>query len=131
MPYAYAEDTSDWDINTSESEVIPSGELFENVTGGIDYGNVFRIFFFDYNSLESAGISIFLFGLAFAICWGTKSLAPIVLIFLTNIIKNTYENSIGVFEQLPINDYIMLAFALGMILLLVIISAEYLTHGDV
>ena len=131
--YMYEPSTGDAysDINISEDELPPSESVFRDVTGGIDYGNVFSIFFGNFDSWADILTIAGLIGAAAALAWATKSLAPFVLVFLGNLIKNTYENSLGVFEQFPVNDYIWLIFGIGMAFLLVITAAEYMTHGDV
>ena len=128
FPYAYGTGNPDYDI--VEGENISSEAVFENASG-IGVSDVFSVFFGDDDlSLFS---SILLLGGALALAWITNSPAPFVVVFVGNIMKNIYLKNIDVFNQLPINNYMMLALGIGMIILLLVTCAEYLTsgHGEV
>lgn len=130
VPFEYGYGTGSEKYNVSSDEgTTPAETVFENVSGS-DYGNILSIFFGDLTSAANILISVAILGGAAFLAWLTRSPAPFVIGFLGNVMLNTYTNSIGIFQQFPINNYLMLAGLLGMLMLFVITSAEYLTHGD-
>jgi len=126
--YEYSAGSEEYNVSTDE-DVTPAELVFENVSGS-GFNSILMIFFGDLSSIGSIILSIGILGIAAGAAWLTRSPAPFVVGFLGNVMLNTYTNSIGVFQQFPINNYLMLAGLLGMVMLFVITSAEYLTHGD-
>jgi len=113
---------------------VTSGSSAEDVlydVNGYDFGDIMSIIFVDVNS-DSMNIlsSVLMLGGAALLAWLTRSPAPFVIAVVTNVFKNTYVNSIGFMEQFGVNDYMMMAGLIGMIILLVVTCLEYLTHGD-
>ena len=130
FPYGYGTDeTANYDLGEAEDNT-PAEVVFENVSGQ-SFGNLLLIFFGDISSAGGILTTLAIFGVAAVAAWLTHSPAPFVVAFVGNVMKNTYLNSISVFEQFPINNYLMLAGMIGMIVLFVVTCAEYLTHGDV
>jgi len=116
-------------INADGDPVDADSVLYD--VSGTDFGDVFNIIFVDVSS-DTWNIlgTVAMLGGALFLAWVTHSPAPFVVAVIANVFKNTYVNSIGFLEQFPINNYMMLAGMLGMIILLVVTCLEYLTHGD-
>lgn len=129
FPYEYGTDTSDYNLTTEEDN-RPAEAVFEDISGQ-GFGNILLIFFGDISSAGGILATLAIFGVAAVAAWLTHSPAPFVVAFVGNVMKNTYLNSVGIFEQFPINNYLMLAGMIGMIVLFIVTCAEYLTHGDV
>jgi len=128
FPITYG--TGNPNYNISDSENVSSEAVFENASG-ISVNDVFSVFFGDDST--SIFSSLLLMGGALALAYITHSPAPFVVVFVGNIMKNIYLKNISVFNQFPVNNYLMLAVGIGMIMLLLVTCAEYLTsgHGEV
>jgi len=132
FPYSYGTGNPSYNITTGDN--MSSQQVAENATG-YTFDNALSLFFVNldlkqgWNILFSVGILV---GAALA-AWVTKSPAPLVVGFIGNLMKNTYVNNMSIFNELPINSYIMLAVGVGMILLFIMTCAEYMTsgHGEV
>jgi hypothetical protein len=131
--YRYDPDTGNYDINTTDDGTIGSSSQVFTGISGLDPGEMFSLFFVDFDQLASLSglVSIALIGGAIGAAFITRSPAPFVLFFIANVMKNFYVRSQPVFEHYPINGYIMLACIVGMVILFIITGAETLTHGDV
>lgn len=116
--------------NYSNADSSTAEGTWEDVSGS-DFGDIFSIIFVDINSdpLNILGTILIIGGAAF-IAWLTRSPAPFVVAVVANVFKNTYVNSMSVFEQFPINNYMMIAGMIGMIILFIVTCLEYLTHGE-
>ena len=128
FPYTYGTGNPNYQID--EGENLSSEAVFENASG-IGVNDVFSVFFGDDDL--SVFSSILLMGGAIALAWITHSPAPFVVVFVGNIMKNIYLKNMDVFNQFPVNNYLMLVVGIGMIILLLVTCAEYLTsgHGEV
>jgi len=126
FPYAYG--TGNPTYNITEGENMSSHSVYENASG-FSYNDAISIFFGDLSDATNILVSALILGGAAFLAWLTRSPAPFVVAFVGNIMKNTYVNNMAVFNQFPINTYIMLAVGIGMIILFVVTCAEYLTHG--
>lgn len=129
FPVEGAYESGEYDMNTT-GETTPAEYLQENLTG-FDGGKIMSMFFGNLSDAANILVTAVLLGGAAFIAWLTRSPAPFVLVFIGNIVLHLYLDSMVIFEHYPINNYLMLAFGMGMFLLVVITSAEYLTHGDV
>jgi len=131
FPYAYGTGTTEYGIDEDLVDTGNASEGWEGISD-ISYGDVFTILFFDVNADNWASVilSVVLLGGAILFAVLVHSPAPLVVGFLGNIMKNVYVNNMAVFNQFPINNYLMFACALGMIILFIVTCAEYLTHGD-
>lgn len=128
FPYEYGTDYENFDINVT-ADTVPGQDTFKDLTG-LDPLDVFGIFFGDISEGANLLITVAAFGVAVAAAWLTHSTAPLVVAFLGNLIRVTFTKSYSTFYQFEIDPYIQLAFGLGILFLLVITAAEYLTHGD-
>jgi len=128
FPYAYGEGNPNYNI--SDSENVSSEAVFEKASG-IEPSDVFAVFFGDDDT--SIWSTLLLMGGAIALAYITHSAAPFVVVFVGNIMKNIYLKNIAVFNQFPVNNYLMIVLGIGMIILLLVTCAEYLTsgHGEV
>jgi len=119
-----------WGVDT-EGNTTGSNTLFENLTS-FDVGSVFSLFVFDINSPDIIGLIVSGLTLtgAIALAFITHSPAPLVVGFIANFIFNLYNQSTGIFEQMPVNGVMMTVCVVGMFLLFVVTAAETLTHGD-
>jgi len=131
FPTEYESGSAMYDVNTTDVTNTPGESIFEDITEGHDFTNILSIFFGDFGSLTGFATTLAILGVALIIAKWTHNIAPLVVAFLGIVVKNMYVHSMDIFEQFPINNYLMIGFGLGMILLFVITSAEYLTHGDV
>jgi len=122
--------TGAYDVNTTGEGVTPGESYIENISG-MDYGDMVSVFFGDLS--DSANIlNVFLImGVGLVAAWLTRSPAPLVIAFIGNFARVAYLNTYGIFSQYPINNYFMLAFGAGMVILFGVTCVEYLTHGDV
>jgi len=100
----------------------PSEVVFRKVSQQ-DFSSIIMIFFGNVESILILG------GTALA-SYITSSPAPLVVGFLSTVMLATYKNSISVFEQFEINNILMLAGLVGMVILILVTCAEILTHGD-
>ena len=111
----------------------PTGaeETLYDISGGYDFSDVLSIIFVDVNS-DATNIlaTVVMLGGAAFLAWLTRSPAPFVVAVIANVFKNTYVNSLDFLEQFPVNNYMMMAGMIGMIILLIVTCLEYLTHGD-
>ena len=116
--------------NYSDANNETAEDVLYDVSGS-DFGDVLGIIFVDVNSdpLNILASVLMLGGAAF-LAWLTRSPAPFVVAVVANVFKNTYVNSMDFLEQFPINNYLMMAGMIAMIILLIITCLEYLTHGD-
>ena len=115
---------------TSAENDTAEGVLYD--ISGSDFGDILGIIFVDINSdpLNILASVLMLGGAAF-LAWLTRSPAPFVVAVVANVFKNVYVNSMDFLEQFPINNYLMMAGMIAMLILLVVTCLEYLTHGDV
>jgi len=128
FPYAYGTGNPSYNITSDEN--MSSQTVFENTTGmDISYGDILRLFIGNIANLGDLLLSIGILGASIAAAWLTRSAAPFIVGFIGNIMKNIYATNIAVFNQFPINNYLMLAAGVGMIILFLITCAEVLTHG--
>ena len=128
FPYAY--DTGNPGYDIGEGENMSSEAVFENASE-IGVSDVFNVFF---GSDDTAlWTTLLMMGGAIALAYITHSPAPFVVVFVGNIMKNIYMMNRDVFNQFPVNNYLMLVVGIGMIILLLVTCAEYLTsgHGEV
>jgi len=130
FPYAYGTGNPSYNLTSDENASSP--DVFENMTG-VSFDNIFSIFFADVTNLASTGLSLGIFFVATVFAFKTNSPTPLVVAFVGNIMKNTYVNNMSIFNELPINNYLMVVVGIGMILLFVVTCAEYLAsgHGEV
>ena len=126
FPYAYG--TGNPSYNITDDENMSSQSVAENATG-YSYDNILRVFLGDITNLGDLLLSIGILGASIAAAWLTRSAAPFVVGFVGNIMKNIYVTNMTVFNQFPINSYLMLALGVGMIILFLVTCAEVLTHG--
>jgi len=122
--------TGAYDVNTTGEGITPGEVYIENISG-MDYGDMVSVFFGDLSDSANIFTTFLIMGVAIVAAWLTHSPAPLVIAFIGNFVRVAYLNTIGIFSQYPINNYFMLAFAAGMVVLFGITCAEYLTHGDV
>jgi len=118
------------DISVTGEDKTP-GEVYIKDISGMDYGDMVSVFFGDLSDTANIFLTFAIAGVAIVAAWLTHSPAPLVIAFVGNFARISYTNTIGVFNQLPVNNYFMLAFGAGMVILFGITCAEYLTHGDV
>jgi len=130
FPYEYGTGSGSYENINITGDTPPSDDIFENVTGQKSM-DVLGIFFGDISDSGGLLATIAIFGVAVIASFITKTAGPLVVAFLGNTIRVTYENSVTIINQYPIDPYITLAFGVGILFLIVIPSAEYLTHGDV
>lgn len=65
-----------------------------------------------------------------ALAWAMHSPYPLAVgLFLATFI-NMYGNSRSIFSQLEINPYIRMAMGFGLLILILVTTIEYFTHGD-
>ena len=126
FPYAYG--TGNPSYNITDGENISSQVVAENATG-FSYDNILRIFLGDLSTAGGILATIAFYGAGVVAAWLTRSAAPFVVVFIGNIMKNTYVTNMDVFNQFPVNTYFMAAVGIGMIILFVVTCAEVLTHG--
>lgn len=122
FPYEYGTGSATYGKINLTDEGTPAEVIFKDVSGQ-NFGDILMIFFGDVTALAILGGTI-------AASFIAHSPAPFVVGFIAVVIMRTYQNSISVFEQLPINNYLMLAGLFGMAILILITCAEVLTHGD-
>ena len=113
------------------SDKTSAEQLFYNISGGFDINDMFAIFFFDINNISNVVVSGLVLTGAALVAWLTRSPSPFVVAFIGNIMFNMYQKSVAIFQQFPINNYLMLVGMFGMIMLFIVTVAETLTHGDV
>ena len=116
-------------VNSSD-EPQAAESIFDELSDGISWSNVFNIFFGKVDSLGSIAITLVLLGGAVLAAYLTHSPAPFVLLFMSNVLKNIYVEAQPVLDNYPINSYILILGMVGFIILFIITAAEYLTHGD-
>jgi hypothetical protein len=118
--------------NLSQHENKSAEQIAENATG-VGYDDFFKILLGDIDNLADFFLSFGILGGAIALAYVTKSPAPLVIGVVANIMKNTYTSNIEIFNSLEVNNYLMLASMVGMILLFLITCIEYMVsgHGEV
>jgi len=129
FPYEYGTDEAQG-INTTGTGITPGEYYIQNISGS-DFGDMVSIFFGDLSDEANILSTFLIIGVGLIAAWLTHSPAPLVISFVGNFVRVSYLNTIGIFDQYPINNYFMLAFGAGMVVLFGITVAEYLTHGDV
>ena len=126
FPYVYGEGNPSY--NLSEYENKSSEEIAESASG-YSYDDFLRIILGDVDSLGDMMLTVGILGAAIAMAWLTKSGAPLIIGVVGNLMKNMYIQNMAIFEQFPINNYLMLATGVGMVLLFIITCIEYMVHG--
>ena len=107
-----------------EDGVPDESQVFEDIAE-VDPESLFAS-----SSMEDLGIllgSLFLGGIVALI---THSIAPIAISLFIGTFLNIYRNSMNIVGQLDINPYIVLAFTLSILVLVVYTIIEYMTQGD-
>lgn len=123
IPYGFGTAGASYgDIDTDDPVRTPSEVIFREVSNQ-DFSSIIMIFFGNVESILILG------GTALA-SYITSSPAPLVVGFLSTVMLATYKNSMTVFEQFEINNILMLAGLVGMVILILVTCAEILTHGD-
>lgn len=117
-----------YDIGIDEDRT--PGEVYIENISGMNYGDMVSVFFGDLSDEANILSAFIIMGVGIIAAWLTHSPAPLVIAFVGNFARVSYLNTITVFNQYPINNYLMLAFGAGMVILFGITCAEYLTHGD-
>lgn len=133
FPYVSSEGVNE-DWNISDGENLSAENLTEQSTG-YSFDNILSYFFMDIKDLNPINLLITLATLGGAViaAYITRSPAPLVVGFVGNMVKNVYINNYTIFESLPLNNYMMLAVGVGMIILFLLTCAEILSHssGDI
>ena len=130
FPAEYDASSGVTDVNITGEGVTP-GEVYIKDISGMDYGDMVSIFFGDISDSANVLSAFIIMGVGLVAAWITHSPAPLVIGFVGNFARVSYINTMGVFNQYPINNFFMLAFGAGMVILFGVTCAEYLTHGDV
>ena len=122
--FAYTIEGDESTYNLSNIEEQTDSGIFEDVSGA-GWGGVLSL---DRDVWALIGVVM---GGALFLSWAMHSPYPIAVgLFLSTFI-NVYLNSRSIFSQLEVNPYITMAFGLGIVVLFVITTIEYFTHGDV
>jgi hypothetical protein len=123
FPVGYVDEFDENITNASEGE-----EVFEYWTeDDFDYGDILGLIF---GSTESIAVMLLGVGGSVGLAWLTHSTAPLAVGILASVFAALYTNTVNIFNSYPVNNYIMLACTIGMVILFVITSAEYLTQGE-
>ena len=130
FPGEYDPSAGTYDINTTGEGVTPGETYIENISG-MDFGDMVSVFFGDLSDEANILSAFFIMGVGLVAAWLTRSPAPLVIAFIGNFVRVAYLNTMGIFNQYPINSYFLLAFGAGMVVLFGLTCVEYLTHGDV
>lgn len=130
FPAEYETDTGSIDVNTTGSMQTPGEQYINTMSDGLTFGNIVSIFLGRFDSLSGFLASIVLIAGAVAASVLMHTPAPLVIGFVGTFVKNLYLNASEIFARYPVNNYFMMAFGAGMLILFVITIAEYLTHGD-
>lgn len=123
FPSSYVEESDENITNVSEGE-----EVFEYWTDDdFDFGDILGLMFGSTGSVAALVLGI---GGSVGLSWLTHSTAPLAVGVLASVFAAIYVNTINIFNSYPIHNYIFLACTIGMVVLFVITSVEYLTHGE-
>lgn len=125
FPSGYDGQSDYYDIDDADGNVSGGETLFEELSNA-DFGDIMLLFF---GNAESILAIITTAAIAIAAAWLTKSPAPFVVAMVGGVFLTLYQRSIGIFQQYPINNFVMLACSIGMVILFIITCAEYLTPG--
>lgn len=115
--------------NLTDTENASAQEIAEK-SSGYDFNDVISLLIGDISSIAEIIATIGILGGALALAYITHSPTPLIIGVVANIMKNIYLNNLEVFESIPeINEYLMLASLVGMIILFILTCMEILSHG--
>lgn len=122
--FSYIVEGDESTYNLSDIEERSEGDVFEDISGA-GWGSVLSL---DKEVWALIGVVM---GGAVILAWAMHSPYPIAVgLFLATFV-NVYINSKSIFSSFDVNPYITMVFGVGILVLFVITTIEYFTHGDV
>jgi len=125
FPSGFEGQSDSYDIADADENTTSGEELFEQLSDA-DFGDLMLLFFGQADTILAFIVTA---SIAIAAAWLTKSPAPFVVAMIGGTFLTLYYRSTGIFEQFPINGFVMLACSVGIVILFVITCAETLAPG--